>query len=193
MIKFFSLGAAFTLALAASGLLVSAYAEDKGPIPAPTIALINAQKIMKESLAAQSLLEQVDKVHRKERDKIAKLEDSLRDERQKIDRQRTVLTPEKYQEKVREWENKSGEHIREAEKRKRALDIALNRSLAQIKNALYVIIQDISENRGINLVFNKLQFFFGDPEMDITEEALVLLNKDLKTVKLPSIDETAGK
>jgi Skp family chaperone for outer membrane proteins len=56
-----------------------------------------------------------------------------------------------------------------------------------------VIIQDISENRGINLVFNKLQFFFGDPEMDITEEALVLLNKDLKTVKLPSIDETAGK
>jgi outer membrane protein len=193
MIKFFSLGAAFTLALAASGLLVSAYAEDKGPIPAPTIALINAQKIMKESLAAQSLLEQVDKVHRQERDKIAKLEDSLRDERQKIDRQRTVLTPEKYQEKVREWENKSGEHIREAEKRKRALDIALNRSLAQIKNALYVIIQDISENRGINLVFNKLQFFFGDPEMDITEEALVQLNKDLKTVKLPSIDETAGK
>ncbi len=193
MIKFFSLGAAFTLALAASGLLVSAYAEDKGPIPAPTIALINAQKIMKESLAAQSLLEQVDKVHRKERDKIAALEDSLRDERQKIDRQRTVLTTEKYQEKVREWENKSGEHIREAEKRKRALDIALNRSLAKIKNALYVIIQDISENRGINLVFNKLQFFFGDPEMDITEEALVLLNKDLKTVKLPSIDETAGK
>ena len=193
MIKFFSLGAAFTLALAASGLLVSAYAEDKGPIPAPTIALINAQKIMKESLAAQSLLEQVDKVHRKERDKIAALEDSLRDERQKIDRQRTVLTTEKYQEKVREWENKSGEHIREAEKRKRALDIALNWSLAQIKNALYVIIQDISENRGINLVFNKLQFFFGDPEMDITEEALVLLNKDLKTVKLPSIDETAGK
>ncbi|HJO88315.1 MAG: OmpH family outer membrane protein [Alphaproteobacteria bacterium] len=193
MIKFFSLGAAFTLALAASGLLVSAYAEDKGPIPAPTIALINAQKIMKESLAAQSLLEQVDKVHRKERDKIAALEDSLRDERQKIDRQRTVLTTEKYQEKVREWENKSGEHIREAEKRKRALDIALNRSLAQIKNALYVIIQDISENRGINLVFNKLQFFFGDPEMDITEEALVQLNKDLKTVKLPSIDETAGK
>ncbi len=193
MIKFFSLGAAFTLALAASGLLVSAYAEDKGPIPAPTIALINAQKIMKESLAAQSLLEQVDEVHRKERDKIAALEDSLRDERQKIDRQRTVLTTEKYQEKVREWENKSGEHIREAEKRKRALDIALNRSLAKIKNALYVIIQDISENRGINLVFNKLQFFFGDPEMDITEEALVLLNKDLKTVKLPSIDETAGK
>ncbi len=193
MIKFFSLGAAFTLALAASGLLVSAYAEDKGPIPAPTIALINAQKIMKESLAAQSLLEQVDKVHRKERDKIAALEDSLRDERQKIDRQRTVLTTEKYQEKVREWENKSGEHIREAEKRKRALDIALNRSLAQIKNALYVIIQDISENRGINLVFNKLQFFFGDPEMDITEEALVQLNKDLKTVKLPSIDETSGK
>ena len=193
MIKFFSLGAAFTLALAASGLLVSAYAEDKGPIPAPTIALINAQKIMKESLAAQSLLEQVDKVHRKERDKIAALEDSLRDERQKIDRQRTVLTTEKYQEKVREWENKSGEHIREAEKRKRALDIALNRSLAKIKNALYVIIQDISENRGINLVFNKLQFFFGDPEMDITEEALVRLNKELKTVELPSIDETVGK
>tara|TARA_B100000315_G_C14375998_1_gene495187 strand:- start:233 stop:814 length:582 start_codon:yes stop_codon:yes gene_type:complete len=193
MIKFFSLGAAFTLALAASGLLVPAYAEDKGTIPAPTIALINAQKIMKESLAAQSLLEQVDKVHRKERDKIAKLEDSLRDERQKIDRQRTVLTPEKYQEKVREWEIKSGEHIREAEKRKRALDISLNRSLAEIKNALYVIIQDISENRGINLVFNKLQFFFGDPEMDITDEALVRLNKELKTVKLPSIDETAGK
>ena len=193
MIKFFSLGATFALALAASGFLVPAYAEDKGAIPAPTIALINAQKIMKESLAAQSLLEQVDKIHRKERDKIAQLEDSLRDERQKIERQRTVLTPDKYKEKLQQWEITSREHIREVEKRKRALDASLNRSLAQIKNALYVIIQDISENRGINLVFNKLQFFFGDPEMDITDEALVRLNQELKTVKLPSIDETAGK
>ena len=88
MMKFFSVSVAFLVALAASRLISPTYAQDESApaaaesssvIPVPKIAIINGQKIMRESLAAQSLLKQVDLVRRKERDRIAKLEDTLRD------------------------------------------------------------------------------------------------------------------
>ncbi len=202
MMKFFSVSVAFLVALAASGLISPTYAQDESApaaaesssvIPVPKIAIINGQKIMRESLAAQSLLKQVDLVRRKERDRIAKLEDTLRDGRQEIDRQRTVLSPQAYEDKVREWERKSGGHVQEAEKRKRALDISLERSLAKIQNSLFAIIQDISDERQINLVFSKHQVLFGDPTMQITDEAMVRINKELPSVKLTPIDEVVGK
>ena len=202
MMKFFSVSVAFLVALAASRLISPTYAQDESApaaaesssvIPVPKIAIINGQKIMRESLAAQSLLKQVDLVRRKERDRIAKLEDTLRDGRQEIDRQRTVLSPQAYEDKVREWERKSGGHVQEAEKRKRALDISLERSLAKIQNSLFAIIQDISDERQINLVFSKHQVLFGDPTMQITDEAMVRINKELPSVKLTPIDEVVGK
>lgn len=202
MTKFLSAGTAFLMVLAASGLFSPAYAQDEpaepavepsGVIPVPKIAMVDYQKILRESLAAQSLREQLDQVRRQERDKIAKLEDTLRDSRQEIDRQRTVLSPEKYEEKVREWERKSGEHVREAEKRKRALDIAFERSLGEIQYALIKAIRALSDEKKINLVFTRSQVLLVDPDMNITDEAMTRLNKELPSVKFSSLDAPGGK
>jgi len=155
--------------------------------------MVDYQKILRESLAAQSLREQLDQIRRQERDKIAKLEDSLRDSRQEVDRQRTVLSPEAYEEKVREWERKSGEHVREVEKRKRALDIAFERSLGEIQNVLVKVIRAISDEKKINLVFTRSQVLLVDPDMNITDDAMARLNKELASVKLATTPAPTGK
>lgn len=202
MTKFYSVSAALLVALAASGFISPAYAQDEstppaaepsGVIPVPKVAMVDYQKILRESLAAQSLREQLDQIRRQERDKIAKLEDSLRDSRQEVDRQRTVLSPEAYEEKVREWERKSGEHVREVEKRKRTLDIAFERSLGEIQNVLVKVIRDISDEKKINLVFTRSQVLLVDPDMNITDDAMARLNKELASVKLATTPAAAGK
>ena len=202
MTKFYSVSAAFFVVLAASGFISPAYAQDEsvppaaepsGVIPIPKIAMVDYQKILRESLAAQSLREQLDKVRRQERDKIAKLEDTLRDSRQEIDRQRTVLSPEAYEKKLREWERKSGEHVREVEKRKRALDVAFERSLGKIQSVLVKVIREVSDEKEINLVFTRGQVFFVDTDMNITDDAMAHLNKDLPSVKFATIDTSGGK
>ena len=202
MMKFYSVSAAFFVVLAASGFISPAYAQDEsvppaaepsGVIPIPKIAMVDYQKILRESLAAQSLREQLDKVRRQERDKIAKLEDTLRDSRQEIDRQRTVLSPEAYEKKLREWESKSGEHVREVEKCKRALDVAFERSLGKIQSVLVKVIRAISDEKKINLVFTRSQVLLVDPDMNITDDVMASLNKDLASVKLATIDSSGGK
>lgn len=202
MTKFYSVSAAFFVVLAACGFISPAYAQDEstppaaepsGVIPVPKVAMVDYQKILRESLAAQSLREQLDQIRRQERDKIAKLEDSLRDSRQEVDRQRTVLSPEAYEEKVREWERKSGEHVREVEKRKRTLDIAFERSLGEIQNVLVKVIRDISDEKKINLVFTRSQVLLVDPDMNITDDAMARLNKELASVKLATTPAPAGK
>jgi len=202
MTKFLFVSTAFFVALAASGFISPAYAQDEstppaaepsGVIPTPKIAMVDYQKILRESLAAQSLREQLDKVRRQERDKIAKLEDTLRDSKQEIDRQRTVLSPEAYEKKVLEWERTSGEHVREVEKRKRALDIAFERSLGKIQGGLVKVIRAISDEKKINLVFTRSQVLLVDPDMNITDDAMARLNKDLTSVKLAPIDVSGGK
>ncbi len=202
MTKFILVSAAFFVALATSGFISPAYAQDEsttpaaepsGVIPAPKIAMVDYQKILRESLAAQSLREQLDEVRRQERDKIAKLEDTLRDSRKEIDRQRTVLSPEAYEKKVLEWERTSGEHVRAVEKRKRALDIAFERSLGKIQGGLVKVIRAISDEKKINLVFTRSQVLLVDPDMNITDDAMARLNKDLTSVKLAPIDVSGGK
>jgi len=202
MTKFYSVSAAFLVVLAACGFISPAYAQDEstppaaepsGVIPVPKVAMVDYQKILRESLAAQSLREQLDQIRRQERDKIAKLEDSLRDSRQEVDRQRTVLSPEAYEEKVREWERKSGEHVREVEKRKRALDIAFERSLGEIQNVLVKVIRAISDEKKINLVFTRSQVLLVDPDMNITDDAMARLNKELASVKLATTPAPTGK
>ena len=203
MTRFLSASAAFLVALTISGFTSPAYAQDKSTppaakpsdtaLPVPKIAMVDYQKILREALAAQSLREQLDKIRRKERDKIAKLEDTLRDSRQKIDRQRTVLSPEAYIKKVQEWENKSGAHVREAEKRKQKLDAAFEKSLKEIQSVLVKVIQTISDEKKINLVFTRSQILFVDPDMNITGIVLARINKKLSSVKLATVGGSSGK
>ena len=202
MTNFFLVSPAFFVPRAASGFFSPAYAQDEPPppaaepsgvIPAPKIAMVDYQKILRESLAAQSLREQLDKVRRQERDKVAKLEDTLRDSRQEIDRQRTVLSPEAYEKKVLEWERTSGEHVRAVEKRKRALDITFERSLGKIQSVLVKVIREVSDEKEINLVFTRSQVLLVDPDMNITDDVMASLNKDLASVKLATIDSSGGK
>jgi outer membrane protein len=202
MTRFLSATVAFLVVLATSGFISPAHAQDKSTptttkpsavIPIPKIAMVDVAKIIRDSLAAQSLREQLDKIRRKERDKISKLEDTLRDSRQEVDRQRTVLSPEAYGKKVQEWERKSSAHVREVEKRKQELDIAFEKSLVKIQNVLLKIIQTVADEKEINLVFTRNQVLFVDADMNITDTVMASLNKQLATVKLATVSGSSGK
>ncbi len=156
----------------------------KVKIPAPNIAVINVQYILREAKASTSLREQLDVVRRNERDEITKREDELRDSQQELNRQRTVLSPEAFDKKRREWERKAAEYDRWAKGRKQTLDIAFEKSLSVIQAALVEVVRKVSDESNINLVLAKNQVLLVDNEMDITKQALEGLNKSLPTVKL---------
>ena len=77
---------------------------EKAPIP--RIAIINLQKLMQASTAAQSLRKQVENVATKTRDLIAKKEDEMRDAQRELAKQKTVLAKDAFEKKKQAWEKK---------------------------------------------------------------------------------------
>ena len=160
--------------------------EDGASAPAKTsqahIAVIDIQKILRESKAAISLREQLDEVRRNERNQIVKREDSLSDEQQELNRQRTVLSPEAYDKKLRALERKAASLSLDLETRKQEIDLAFENSLTVIRTNLVTVVREIAGALGANIVLAKSQVLLVDAELDITQAALESLNAQLPEV-----------
>ncbi len=148
------------------------------------IAVIDIQAILRESKSAISLREQLDEVRRKERDQIVKKEDSLGDQQQDLNRQRSILSPEAYERKLRELERKAATLNRELESRKQQIDVAFERSLAIIRTNLVAVVREIAQANNVNIVLAKNQVLLVGAELEITSESLKRLDQKLPKVKL---------
>ena len=153
------------------------------PVPA-RIAVIDIRKILQESKAALNLREQIDDIRRSERDQIVKEEDALGDEQQELNRQRTVLSRDAYEQKLRELEFKAANLNRKLEARKQQIDAAFENSLAVIRSNLVSVVREISQLHSVNIVFAKTQTLFFGSQLDITDESLEMLDKKLSKVDL---------
>ncbi len=148
------------------------------------IAVIDIQKILRESKSAISLREQLDEIRRTERDQIVKKEDALGDQQQDLNRQRNILSAEAYERKLRELERKAATLNRELEGRKQQIDIAFERSLAVIRTNLVAVVREIAQANGVNVVLAKSQVLLVGAELEITDESLRRLDKKLPKVSL---------
>ncbi len=161
-----------------------AVAGSKIKVPPAYVAVIDVQKILLESKAAQDLRSQVDKQHRTDRDALEKQEDSLRDEQQSIEKQRSILSKEAYAEKVRAWEKKAAVLNREINKRRSKLEQESQRALADIQKELLKIVQEIALASNITMVVSTSQLVMAEKDVDITRHVLTMLNKRLEKVSL---------
>ena len=170
--------AVFALTIAA---LVGATAHGE-PMPGAVIAVIDYQKIERESIAAQTIMEQVDNFRAVYQAEITKQENTLRAEREELERQQTILSAESFNEKRRAFEAKYQELQRQVMDRTRILDRALAAARDEILRTVLVITGELGADRGFNIVLEKSQTFFFSNSMSITDAVLEELNQRLPVV-----------
>ena len=167
-------------------------AKAAGAAPAPTqtklappvTAVIDIQRILRESTAAQSVRKQLDARRGKLRDEFAKLENDLRAAEQELQRQRSVLSAEAFEEKRQAYARRVDEAQRKADISRRELDSAFQEALKQIQTAMLEVAQDVAQRMNLDLVLPRSQVIFVSQDMDITEPVLKGLNAKLASVKL---------
>lgn len=166
-----------------------------GPAPAqaqnevmqsPTIAVIDMQKIMRESKAVQSIQRQINQQRSQYQQELSQKEKSLREADQALARQRTILSSEAFKKKRQELQSQVGQLQRDIQERKKSLDQAYNRAMRQVQEKLVEIVQKIASNRNVDLVLSKATLVLVRPEMEITALALERLNNQLASVDVPS-------
>jgi Skp family chaperone for outer membrane proteins len=175
-------GGLLAVALATWGAAGDARAQE---LPAAVAAVIDYQRILRDAAAARSIREQIEGRRKAYQEEISKEEQRLHEADKAFAKQRSVLTPEAFAEKRREFEQEVAEVQRMVQERRRALDDVSAVALNEVKTALIEVVTSIADQRGFNLVLPSSEVLFFSRRIDLTEEVLAKLDAHLPDVRVP--------
>jgi len=178
----FYLGAVVLAAVILASGSSPAVAQD---MAAPVLAIIDVQKVLRESVAVKALTASIEEQRDKYQQELRQKEETLRGADQELAKQRTILSAEAYAEKRRELEQQVGTLQRQVQERKKELDQLFGQGMSQAQNELANVAKEIAEERGIDLILSRATVVIVKPKFDISNEALTRLNARLKSVAVP--------
>jgi outer membrane protein len=184
------------LALLFIGLSFTAHATDApspalAHLPAPTIAIIDVQRILEESFAAKSVQKQLETQRTKFQDETESEENGLRSEEDALGKTREQAAPDSV-ESVKEQQLRQKMLVveRHVEARRKLLDQAFTDSMNDVRKTLLEVVESVARAHGANLVLVKQQALWVDAPLDITDEVLKLLNQKLPQLNVNIAPET---
>ena len=152
--------------------------------PAPKIAIVDVQAILRESLSATSAREQMENIARQEQALLAEDEKALRARDQELQQQRSLLTPEVFNQRQQELQADIGLLQRKSRTLRLTLDQGFSRTMDQIQLVLFDELRKISTEFDLNLILPRSQIVIAVDDFDITKLALERLDKRLPKIEL---------
>ena len=145
---------------------------------------IDFNKVLNKSNVGAESQTKLKKKYTSEAQKFEKIEKNIRDEEKKIISQKKVITQEEYQKKVEELRKKVSEL--QKNKRNSLNNIADSRSKAKttLLKAVNPIINKYMVDNKIRIVLDKKSVLMGDTNLEITDQIIAILNKELKSLKV---------
>ena len=142
------------------------------------------KRILGQSTAYQSIVEQFEEIRRKHRNTFTKQEDVIRDEESKLLKQKNVLSKEVYAEKVKSLNKKINELKSKQSTDAQKFESDFEKSTNKIQGALVDVLSSIANKKKLDLVLAKSQVLLVGKEIDITDQAIQELNKVLPKISL---------
>lgn len=151
---------------------------------AAEIVTINIQSILADSSAAKDAKSQIDAKRNQYQNELKKIEEKLRKEDQTLAEQRSLLSPEALEGKKREFAQQVTNAQKEVQEKRERLGEAYNDAVGDIQGAVMKIVADMAKQRGFKVVIPTNNLVYATPDLDITQEVLTQLNKDLPKVSI---------
>ena len=149
-----------------------------------SIVYINMDKVMSESIAGKSLIEQLEKIHKSNIAEFKKIEDSLQLEESSVLSQKNILSGEEFGKKINSLKKKINDY---KENRKQKIDsvskkkVEANTKLFEILNP---ILADYSKKNDISIILRKKDIVIAKSDLDITDKIIGLINSKVKKINL---------
>ena len=148
------------------------------------IGVVDMKKILSQSTAYQSVVEQFEDIRRKQRNTFTKQEDIIRDEETNLLKQKNVLSKEVYADKVKQFNQKINELKSKQAQEAKKFEKDFEKSTNKIQGALVDVLSMIAGKKGLDLVLAKSQVLLVGKEIDMTDQAIQELNKVLPKISL---------
>jgi Skp family chaperone for outer membrane proteins len=149
---------------------------------APVVAVLDIQAIMRDSVAAIGIREQMEAHHARFQAEITERENQLRTADQELTQQRAILSAEVIADRERFLQENAVLLAQLVEKRKRQVTEAFGTAMQQVQKTLMAVVTEIMQERGLNLVLPRAQVVVVAPELEMTADALTRLNSRLTSL-----------
>ena len=170
-----------------------ARASDGGkPLPATAI-VVDVQKILDGSDAAKGVKKQLDAQRSRFQGETEKEENKLRQAEQELAHEHERLSAKDYDEHEQQLRQRFIVVERHVEARRKALDQSFTDSMDVVRDRLMAIVQTVAREKGANLVLVKQQILWSSQPLDVTDEILLRLNKELPKVAVKTTEEEGPK
>ena len=162
----------------------TAMAQDEA-LPPAVVAVLDSQFVIANAQASQGIRTQVEAIRDVYSEEIAALEDQLRAEEQELQRQQAILAAEVFAQRRREFEERVDYVQRLVEERNRQIDRAFNTAMTVVRETVFVLIVDLAQRRGFNIILEKDDLVFAARNLDITTDVVAALDERLPNVDVP--------
>ena len=153
------------------------------PVRIP-LGVLDVQAILREAAAVKDIRGQITKYGTDFEKEIEKKRGDLRKANQELARQRTILSPETFAEKRREFEQQVVKVQRLVQKRQRELDKSRKIAMDTVNKAYIEIVAKLADERNLAMIIRKNQTAYSVGTLDLTKTVLDLLNNKLPKVKV---------
>ena len=146
------------------------------------IAILDVLTLLKESKAAKSMKDQLDKVAKEYSDVEKKKAKEIQKKEEELLRQKSTLTPEAFSDRKNAFEKTVIEFNKTRDTNRRALAKAERESMVKIESAVEKIVKEIQTAEKIDVVIKKTAVILSEDSIDITSKVIEKLNKEVSTI-----------
>ncbi len=171
---------AFAFILMAAFVFVPVYAQ----AAAPTIAIVDVEKILSEANAAKSLQKQIQAKKDAFQKEFADKEKSLKDTETKLMADKDKVSAEQFGKERKAYEEKILETRKLFQKRRNSLDQGLAKAMQELRKNIVASTAEVAEEKGYDIVVPRESVLIAEKSLDITAEVLKKLDAKLADVKL---------
>ena len=151
---------------------------------AETVHFIDFTKVLNKSKPGIEAQKKLSNKFNAESKKFIKLEKEIRKEETNVISQKKVISAEEYKKKVKALRKKVSDL--QVSKTSSFNKIAKNRSAAKssLLKAVEPIIKKYMEQNNIRLVMSKKSIILGDAKLEITDQIIVIIDKEVSSIKI---------
>lgn len=154
------------------------------PAYATDIAVVDMQRVMGKSKAANSARDQLDAKQKNFQKEVSATESNLQAKDKELAKQRGLLSSEEFNKKLKDFRQKAATAQSDVQQKRLKLRRAFEGSIVTIQNKVTKIVSSIAKEKNMDMVIPSTQSLYVKPDLDITDEVLKRLDKELPSMKV---------
>ena len=152
--------------------------------PNTSIGVLDLNRVLLDAKAAKQAADQIDKIAKDIENELINSDENMIKEQNKLIEAQSIMAPEAFELKRKEYEEKVQNYNIERQNKLISVEKLVEGSRNEILDKLKPILEEMSDSKGITVILEKGTVLLNAETMDITDEVIKILDKELPKIEV---------